>query len=420
MVTSPRHSVPPPSPGEGGKYAPLAPLPKGDDPKGQGDLENKVVMCLYRKKECVAMLLAGGQGSRLSPLTLYIAKPAVAFGGRYRIIDFTLSNCVNSGIDTVGVLTQYLPMFLHDYIGKGHPWDLDRLSGGVFLLPPFSSAARADWYSGTANSVFQNRRFINSYDPSYVLVLSGDHIYKMNYQEMLDYHKEKRADCTIAVIEVPTQEASRYGIMQTDADDKITAFEEKPEKPMSNLASMGIYIFNCKTLMERLELDNQDKDSAKDFGKNVIPDMLAAGFAMHAYRFSGYWKDVGTLESLWEANMDMLKDTSLGKPDWRILSRSRSRPPHHIDGGGAVRNSLVTSDCWVSGLVENSVLSSGVIVEESAVVRNSVIMDDSVVRRGAVVEYAILDERSVVEENAVIGQPREQGGAITVVPGAWI
>ena len=372
------------------------------------------------KKECVSMLLAGGQGSRLVPLTEHIAKPAVSFGGRYRIIDYTLSNCVHSGIDTIGVLTQYLPMVLHDYIGKGHPWDLDRLSGGVFLLPPFSSGSRSEWYSGTANAIYQNRRFIDSYMPSYVLILSGDHVYKMDYSKMLEYHKLKNADCTIAVIEVPISEASRYGIINTDAKDKIVEFEEKPKKPKNNLASMGIYIFNWDILSEYLEMDDKDKNSSKDFGKTVLPAMLAAGLEMHAYRFKGYWKDVGTLESLWEANMDVLEDPSLGEPEWPILSRGRSRPPHHTSQKGRIVNSLVCSDCQISGTVENSVLSRGVIVEESAVVRDSVVMTDTVIKRGAIVNYAILDERSVVEEKAVIGVPKEDGAPITAVAGSWI
>jgi len=370
-------------------------------------------------KECVAMLLAGGSGSRLMPLTEHIAKPAISFGGKYRIIDFTLSNCVHSGIDTVGVLTQYMPMYLHDYIGKGHPWDLDLMNGGVSLLPPYSSGERSDWYSGTANSVYQNRHFIETYKPVYVLVLAGDHVYKMDYSLMLDSHKKRGADCSIAVIDVPKKDASRYGIVNTDAKDKIVEFEEKPAKPKSSLASMGIYIFNWDSMKEYLELDNRDERSDKDFGKNVLPAMLAAGRKMYAYRFKGYWKDVGTHESLWEANMDMLADSTLGMPDWHILSRSRSRPPHHIGQTGRVKNSLLASDCQISGIVENSILSRGVVVEASATVRNSVVMSDAVIKRGAVVEYAILDERSVIEAKAVVGQPRESGGKITVIAGSW-
>ena len=371
------------------------------------------------RKEVVAMLLAGGSGSRLMPLTEYTAKPDVSFGGKYKIIDFTLTNCVYSGIDTVGVLTQYMPMYLHDYIGKGQPWDLDRMVGGIFLLPPYSSGTRSDWYVGSANSVYQNTFFIDSYKPSYVLVLGGDHVYKMDYSLMIESHVKKGADCTIAVIEVPIEEASRYGIINTDKNDRIVEFEEKPEKPKSNLASMGIYVFNWDSLKEFLELDNQNEKSSKDFGKNVLPAMHAAKLKMYAYRFKGYWKDVGTLESLWEANMDLLRDPTLGVQDWVVISRSRSRPPHHISQSGSVKNSIVSSGCKISGVVHNSVLSRGVIVEESAVVRDAVIMSDSVVRRGSVVEYAILDERCVIGENSSIGKPRETGAPITVVPGNW-
>ena len=372
------------------------------------------------KKECVAMLLAGGRGTRLETLTEHIAKPAVAFGGRYRLIDFTLTNCVHSGIDTVGVLTQYLPMFLHDYIGKGQPWDLDRMNGGVYLLPPYEGGDSSDWYTGSANSVYQNKRYIESYAPSYVLVLSGDHVYKMDYSLMLDFHKESAADCTIAVIDVPLEEASRFGIMSVDAKSQITEFAEKPAKPKSTLASMGIYIFNWSALREHLEQDNQNLASVHDFGKNIIPGMLAAGLKMMAYRFRGYWKDVGTLDSYWEANMDLLHNPTLGQADWPLLTRGRNRPPHHIAPQGRVRESLMASGCQVAGLVEHSILASGVIVEEGAIVRNSVVMADVVVKRGAIVEYAILDERAVIAENAVVGQAKEDGGTLTVVPGFWI
>ena len=371
------------------------------------------------RKECVAMLLAGGQGSRLWPLTEYTAKPALSFGGKYRIIDFALSNCVHSGIDTVGVLTQYMPLFLHDYIGKGHHWDLDLVHGGVSILPPYSSGERSDWYSGSANSVYQNRYFIDTYKPDYVLLLAGDHIYKKDYSIMLEYHKKKGADCTVATIEVPMEEAGRFGIVETDAKDRIITFDEKPEKPKGNLASMGIYVINWDTLNKHLEMDNRDADSENDFGKNVLPAMLASGLKMYAYHFDGYWKDVGTHESLWEANMDLLQNPTLGISEWHILSRSLGRPPNHIDHTGQVRNSLLASDCQISGLVENSVLSRGVIVEEGAVVRDSVVMNDVVIHKGAVVEYAILDERSIIEAKAVIGQPKGNGGRITVVPGDW-
>ena len=371
------------------------------------------------RKEVVAMLLAGGSGSRLMPLTEYTAKPDVSFGGKYKIIDYTLTNCVHSGIDTVGVLTQYMPMYLHDYIGKGHPWNLDRMNGGVFLLPPYSSGARSDWYTGSANSVYQNTFFIDSYKPKYVLVLGGDHVYKMDYSLMIESHKKRGADCTIAVIEVPIEEASRYGIINTDKNDKIVKFEEKPPKPESNLASMGIYVFNWDSLKEYLELDNQNKNSSKDFGKDLLPAMHAAKLKMYAYRFKGYWKDVGTLESLWEANMDMIQDSTLGAPDWVVMSRSHSRPPHHISPGGSVKNSIISSGCAISGVVQNSVLSRGVVVEESVVIRDSVIMADCVIRKGSVVEYAILDERCDIPENSLIGKPRDAGAPITAVRGSW-
>ncbi|MCL2548738.1 MAG: glucose-1-phosphate adenylyltransferase [Symbiobacteriaceae bacterium] len=383
------------------------------------EAEGRGVIAPLESKECVAMLLAGGRGTRLEVLTEHIAKPAVAFGGRYRLIDFTLSNCVHSGIDTVGVLTQYLPMFLHDYIGKGQPWDLDRMTGGVYLLPPFEGGDGSDWYSGSANSVYQNRRYIESYNPSYVLVLSGDHVYKMDYSKMLDYHKANDADCTIAVIDVSLEEASRFGIMTVDAKGRIVEFEEKPAKPKSTLASMGIYIFNWDLLRENLEQDNLDSNSVHDFGKNIIPRMMAGKLKMMAYHFRGYWKDVGTLESLWEANMDILKNPNLGQADWPVLTRGRNRPPHHISPLGRVRDSLVASGCRISGLVEHSIVASGVVVEEGAIVRNSVVLADTLIKRGAIVEYAILDERCIIAENAVVGQARDEGGSLTVVGGSW-
>jgi len=374
----------------------------------------------YTKKEWVAMLLAGGRGTRLYELTEYIAKPAVSFGSRYRIIDFTLSNCVHSGIDTVGVLTQYLPMFLHDYIGKGQPWDLDLMTGGVFLLPPFESGERSDWYSGSANAVYQNRRFIETYDPDYVLVPSGDHIYKMDYSEMLAFHKKKGAHATIAVIDVPLAEASRYGIIHVDKTNRITEFVEKPPEPQSTLASMGVYIFNWDILREHLELDNSCPNSVHDFGRNIIPAILEAGLSMYAFPFTGYWKDVGTLDSLWEANMDLLRDPNLGKPDWPVLTRGRSSPPQFISKTGSVRNSLVASDCQIHGVVENSVLSRGVVVEADAIVRDSVVMADVVIGAGARVEFSILDERSTVPAKAVIGQRLGNGSKLTVIPGKWV
>ena len=358
------------------------------------------------KKECVAMLLAGGQGSRLYVLTGDMAKPAVPFGGKFRIIDFPLSNCANSGIDTVGVLTQYRPLELNSYIGNGQPWELDRLDGGVHILPPYQSATGASWYKGTANAIYQNIGFVDLYDPEYVAVLSGDHIYKMDYAVMLRRHKETGAACTIAVMEVPWAEASRFGIMSVDGEDRITEFAEKPKEPKSNLASMGIYVFTWKTLRRYLEADEANPNSENDFGKNVIPAMLGDGERMAAYRFSGYWKDVGTLESLWDANMDMLSPDNgidLYDNEWPIYARTPIRPPHFMGKDARVTHSMVTSGCEVYGTVENSVLFHSVIVEEGAVVRYSILMPGTVVKKGAVVEYAIVAEESVIGENARVG-----------------
>ena len=362
-------------------------------------------------KECIAMLLAGGRGSRLKSLTTEIAKPAVTFGGKYRIIDFPLTNCVRSGIDTVGVITQYQPMLLHDYIGKGQDWDLDLLYGGVSILPPHT-----EWYSGTANAVYQNRNFIERYNPEYLLILAADHVYKMDYSAMLDYHKKIDADCTIAVIEVPIEDASRFGILNTDADNRVIEFEEKPEVPKNNLASMGLYIFNWHSIEKYLSADDVDQQSEHDFGKNVLPDMLKDGLNLFAYRFDGYWKDVGTEESLWQANMDLLNDMHLGLEGWQILSRSGGRAPHYIAPSGSIKNTIVTEGCEIYGHVENSVLSGGVIVEEGAIVRDSVLMEGSHIRKNAVVNHAILDENAVVGENATIGQPLEEKGKVVVVP----
>ena len=360
------------------------------------------------------MLLAGGRGSRLKSLTEQIAKPAVTFGGKYRIIDFPLTNCVRSGIDTVGVMTQYQPLLLHDYIGKGQHWDLDLLHGGVLILPPHSKPGSTAWYSGTANAVYQNQDFIETYTPELVLILAGDRVYKMNFSTMLEYHKNVGADCTIAVIEVPLKDASRFGIMSTTHDDSITEFEEKPENPKSNLASMGIYIFNWRCLREYLYEDEKNLESSHDFGKDIIPAMLKNGRRMFAYRFDGYWKDVGTEESLWQANMDLLDDMHLGFENWNILSRTPGRPPHFIAPSGSIKNSLITEGCEIYGSVENSVLSAGVIVEEDAVVRNSVIMENARICKNAVVDYAILDENTVVCEGANAGTPLSEGGRVTV------
>ena len=378
-----------------------------------------------RKKEWIAMLLAGGQGSRLYSLTKNLAKPAVPFGGKYRIIDFPLSNCVNSGIDTVGVLTQYQPLVLNEYIGSGQPWDLDRQEGGVFVLPPYQKSSGSDWYTGTANAIYQNLPFIERYNPEYVLILSGDHIYKMDYEKMLKFHKEKEADCTIAVLQVPMEEASRFGIMNAQEDGKIYEFEEKPAHPKSNLASMGIYIFTWKKLREYLEQDAKTPGSANDFGKNIIPSMLAANEQMYAYAFDGYWKDVGTIDSLWEANMDLLDPKvplSLYDPDWKIYARNPALPPHYIAPGAHVQNSMVTEGCVIEGTVDFSVIFAGVTIEEGAVVRDSIIMPGSVIQKGAVVDYAIVAEQTIIGENAVVGARPEgmediSGWGVTVIGG---
>ena len=361
------------------------------------------------KKECVAMLLAGGQGSRLKALTSKVAKPAVPFGGKYRIIDFPLSNCVNSGIDTVGVLTQYQPLELNGYIGNGQPWDLDRSDGGVHILPPYvKEGDKGTWYKGTANAIYQNIGFISLYDPDYVLILSGDHIYKMDYEQMLEHHKAMNAACTISVMEVPMEEAPRFGIMNVDQDDMIYEFEEKPKKPKSNLASMGIYIFNWKQLREYLIADEADEKSANDFGKNIIPAMLANNERMAAYRFSGYWKDVGTIDSLWDANMDMLSPDNgidLYDTEWPIFARTPTKPPHFTSPSARLSHSMVTGGCEVYGNVENSVLFHSVIVEEGANVRYSILMPGTIVKAGAVVEYAIVAENTVIGRNARVGTP---------------
>ena len=373
---------------------------------------------MIRKKKCVAMLLAGGQGSRLYALTNNIAKPAVSFGGKYRIIDFPLSNCVNSGIDTVGVLTQYQPLILNDYIGNGQPWDLDRSFGGVHILSPYQGKHSSDWYKGTANAIYQNLHFMEQFNPDYVLVLSGDHIYKMNYATMLNYHIANGADCTIAAIDVPKEEASRFGILNTNPDGTIYEFEEKPKQPKSTLASMGIYIFSAQKLFKYLREDNEDPTSSNDFGKNILPKMLASGEKMMAYEFSGYWKDVGTIDSLYEANMDLLGDSpvfDITDTSWKIQSRSPLAPPHYLAEGSKVNNSIVMSGSEIFGSVEDSVLSSSVIVKKGAVVKNSIIMADVEIGENAVVEYAIIDENTVIGKNAKIGENKESGNGIAVL-----
>ena len=373
---------------------------------------------MFKKKECVAMLLAGGQGSRLYALTTKTAKPAVPFGGKYRIIDFTLSNCINSGIDTVGVLTQYQPLVLNEYIGNGQPWDLDRANGGVSVLPPYQGKNGADWYKGTANAIYQNLQFINRYDPDYVLILSGDHIYKMDYHKMLRHHKAMGADCTIAVIDVPIEEASRFGIMSTNPDGTIYKFSEKPKNPDSTSASMGIYIFNKDKLQKYLCADEADETSSNDFGKNIIPNMLAAGEKMVAYPFEGYWKDVGTISSLWEANMDLIGDEpvlDLADPDWRIFSKNQSGGPQFVADGAKIENCYITDGCEIYGTVINSVLGSGVKVGRGAIVRDSVLMGDTDIAPGASVNYSIIDTCVTIGAGAVIGAPRDEAKGITVL-----
>ena len=358
------------------------------------------------KQEVVAMLLAGGQGSRLGVLTRNLAKPAVPYGGKYRIIDFPLSNCVNSGIETVGVLTQYQPLELNEYIGSGQPWDLDSMYGGVHVLPPYQRGKQSDWYKGTANAIYQNIRFIDRYNPEYVVVLSGDHIYKMDYAKMLAAHKEKNAACTIAVIEVPMSEASRFSILNTYEDGTIYEFDEKPKVPKSNKASMGIYVFTWSKLRKYLEADEADPESSNDFGKNVLPAMLNAGEKMVAYQFSGYWKDVGTIESLWESNMDLLDPNvplDLSDESWKIYSRNPAMPPHYIASTAKLQNSLISEGCNVYGEVDFSVLFAGVYVAPGAVVKDSIIMPGSRIEEGAVVQYAIVSENCVVSANSKVG-----------------
>ncbi len=390
---------------------------------------------MSQKAECIAMLLAGGQGSRLGILTKNIAKPAVPYGGKYRIIDFPLSNCVNSGIYTVGVLTQYQPLELNDYIGNGAAWDLDRASGGVHILSPYQQIKGSEWYKGTANAIYQNINFIDRYDPEYVCILSGDHIYKMDYSKMLAFHKEKKADCTIAMLEVPWDEASRFGLMLVDDDGAITAFEEKPEVPSSNKASMGVYIFTWKKLRAYLLADEADPNSSNDFGKNLIPAMHEAGERLFPYHFDGYWKDVGTIDSLWEANLDLLRpsvDLDLSDNEWRIYSKSPASPPHFVSATAKVENSMMAEGCCIDGDIDYSVLFADVVVEEGAKVHSSIIMPGTVIKKGAVVQYAIVAENAVIESGAVVGEEPENvanrddwgvavvGAGVTVGAGAKV
>lgn len=380
------------------------------------------------KKEVVAMLLAGGQGSRLYALTSNVAKPAVPFGGKYRIIDFPLSNCVNSGIDTVGVLTQYRPLELNGYLGNGQPWDLDRSDGGVHILPPYQREGEVGtWYKGTANAIYQNIGFLDLYDPEYVVVLSGDHIYKMDYSEMVDFHKKAGAACTISVLEVTIEEAKRFGILNVEADDKVYEFEEKPTQPKSNLASMGIYVFTWSKLRKYLIDDEADPNSSNDFGKNIIPNMLHAGEKLMAYRFSGYWKDVGTIDSLWDANMDLLAGSSSGldmyDDSWPIYARTPIKPPHITGPNAVISHSMVTGGSHVDGTVANSVLFNSVTVEQGADIQYSILMPGATVKAGAKVSYAIVAENATVEAEATVGSApdgSEDWGIAVVASGITI
>ena len=383
---------------------------------------------LYKKK-CMAMLLAGGQGSRLYALTNKIAKPAVSFGGKYRIIDFPLSNCVNSGIDTVGVLTQYQPLILNEYIGNGQPWDLDRNFGGVHILSPYQAKEGSEWFKGTANAIYQNLYFIKTYNPEHVLILSGDHIYKMDYSKMLEKHIRTNADCTIAAINVPIEEASRFGILNVKDNGEIYEFEEKPKKPKSTLASMGIYIFKAEKLYKYLEEDEKLEGSKNDFGGDVLPRMLSLGEKMMSYEFSGYWKDVGTISSLYDANMDLLGDVpnfEVDEKSWIIRSRNAIMPPHYISDKARVVNSAIISGCEIYGVVENSVLSHNVEIEEGAVVKNSIIFSDVKILKGAVVENSIIAENVIIGENAKVGGVTDDrkiaviGGGVKVSNGAVV
>ncbi len=366
---------------------------------------------LSTKKECVAMLLAGGQGTRLGVLTEALAKPAVPFGGKYRIIDFPISNTINSGIETIGVLTQYQPFALNQYIGNGQPWDLDRLNGGAFVLPPYQKAKSGEWYKGTANAIYQNIDFIDRYNPEYVLILSGDHIYKMNYAKMLKAHEENNADCTIAVLNVTLEEASRFGIMNADAENKIFEFEEKPKHPKSTKASMGIYIFTWAKLRDYLIRDEHTKGSSNDFGKNIIPMMLEDNQRMFAYEFEGYWKDVGTISSLWEANMDLLDSTSglnLQDNSWKIYARNTAEPPQFIGDKGEVAHSIISEGCNVNGKVVNSIIYHGASIDEGAEIRDSIIMPDAIIGKNAKICHSIVGWKANIGANSVIGAPQEK------------
>ena len=375
---------------------------------------------MARKQEIVAMLLAGGQGTRLQVLTKDMAKPAVPFGGKYRIIDFPLSNCANSGISTVGVLTQFMPLELNSYMGNGNPWDLDRVDGGLTILPPYTAGKTGEWYKGTANAIYQNIKYIEQYDPEYVLILSGDHIYKMNYNKMLEFHKEKKADLTVAHINVPLEEASRFGILNTDDDLRIVEFLEKPEHPVSTKASMGIYIFNWKVLKEYLIRDEENPESEKDFGKNIIPMLLEEGRRIYAFPFAGYWKDVGTIESLWEANMDLIKrkeDFNISDKTWKIYYRHEGRLPQYIGESAEVTESMISDGTIVLGKVHESIVSSGVSIAQNSKVLGSIIMQNAVIEEGATVVNSIIAEGTVVKSGVTVGHEEIELGKdmITVI-----
>ena len=375
---------------------------------------------MARKKEMVAMLLAGGQGTRLQVLTQDMAKPAVPFGGKYRIIDFPLSNCSNSGISTVGVLTQFMPLELNSYMGNGNPWDLDRVDGGLTILPPYTAGKTGEWYKGTANAIYQNIKYIEQYDPEYVLILSGDHIYKMNYNKMLDFHKEKEADLTVAHINVPLEEASRFGILNTNDDLQIIEFLEKPENPISTKASMGIYIFNWKVLKEYLIRDEENPESEKDFGKNIIPMLLEENRRIFAFPFAGYWKDVGTIESLWEANMDLIKrrdEFNISDKTWKVYYRHEGKLPQFIGDSAQVTDSMISDGTIVLGTVHESIVSSGVSIEKNAKVQGSIIMQNAVIEEGATVTNSIIAEGTVVKSGVTVGHSEVELGQdmITVI-----
>ena len=375
---------------------------------------------MARKQEIVAMLLAGGQGTRLQVLTKDMAKPAVPFGGKYRIIDFPLSNCANSGISTVGVLTQFMPLEVNSYMGNGNPWDLDRVDGGLTILPPYTAGKTGEWYKGTANAIYQNIKYIEQYDPEYVLILSGDHIYKMNYNKMLEFHKEKKADLTVAHINVPLEEASRFGILNTDEDLRIVEFLEKPEHPVSTKASMGIYIFNWKVLKEYLIRDEENPESEKDFGKNIIPMLLEEDRRIYAFPFAGYWKDVGTIESLWEANMDLIKrkeDFNISDKTWKIYYRHEGRLPQYIGESAEVTESMISDGTIVLGKVHESIVSSGVSIAQNSKVLGSIIMQNAVIEEGATVVNSIIAEGTVVKSGVTVGHEEIELGKdmITVI-----